>query len=248
MVENMLLSSSPIGGVFFAFHESNVAGKLIVCLLFVGSIFVWSIMVTKFHQLRYARLLSRRFLMAFRKEAHPVSLFLKREKYPESPLYKVYEHGSVAIGGELDPQGANPDELFMGGVSASLQKLTPIQLEAVRNATERTVADEALLLENNMGILATAVTASPLLGLLGTVWGVMEAFGAMAVAGSATLSAVAPGIAGALLTTVVGLLVALPSAIGYNLLMNRIRELHVMMDNFAQEFISETQRNFLRDT
>ena len=67
----------------------------------------------------------------------------------------------------------------------------------------------------------------------------------MAVTGSATLSAVAPGISGALLTTVIGLLVALPSAIGYNLLTNQIRRISVQMDNFAQEFISETQRHYV---
>jgi biopolymer transport protein ExbB/TolQ len=89
------------------------------------------------------------------------------------------------------------------------------------------------------------VSASPFLGLLGTVWGVMEAFGGMAASGSAMLSAVAPGISGALLTTVVGLLVALPSAIGYNLLTNKIRRISVQMDNFAQEFISETQNAYV---
>ena len=97
-----------------------------------------------------------------------------------------------------------------------------------------------------MGILATAVSASPLLGLLGTVWGVLDAFGAMAVAGAANLSAVAPGISAALLTTVVGLLVAIPSAIGYNVLTSKIRELAVQMDNFAQEFVAELQRRFVQ--
>jgi len=125
--------------------------------------------------------------------------------------------------------------------------LNPLQFEAVRNTTERNVADQGLLLENNMGILATAVSASPFLGLLGTVWGVMDAFGSMAMTGSAQLSAVAPGIAGALLTTVVGLLVALPSAIGYNMMTNRIRELQVQTDNFSQEFVASVQRTFFID-
>jgi len=88
------------------------------------------------------------------------------------------------------------------------------------------------------------VSTGPFLGLLGTVWGVMEAFGAMANSGSALLSAVAPGIAGALLTTVVGLLVALPSSIGYNMLTTRIRRLAVQMDNFSQEFAADVQKQF----
>ena len=98
-----------------------------------------------------------------------------------------------------------------------------------------------------MGTVANAVSTCPFLGLLGTVWGVMDAFGGMAVSGAATLSAVAPGISGALLTTIVGLLVAIPSAIGYNVLTNRIRKLHVQMDNFAQEFMSAVQRAYLSE-
>ena len=96
-----------------------------------------------------------------------------------------------------------------------------------------------------MGILATAVNASPFLGLLGTVWGVMEAFTGMAMVGTATLSAVAPGIAAALLTTVMGLLVALPSAIGYNLLAGQIAELQVQTSNFSKEFMDRVQTSFL---
>jgi biopolymer transport protein TolQ len=149
----------------------------------------------------------------------------------------------VALGAELEDRGINATELFMGGVGEK-RHISEIQMEAVRNVNERNVADQAVLLEGSMGLLATAVSASPFLGLLGTVWGVMDSFGGMAVSGSATLAAVAPGISGALLTTVVGLLVALPSAIGYNLLTNSIRRLTVQMDNFAQEFSADVQRTF----
>ena len=147
---------------------------------------------------------------------------------------------------EVDESGGG-SELFLGRTAPSTGALTRLQLEAVQNLTQRNVADQALLLENHMGLLATAVSASPFLGLLGTVWGVMEAFGSMAVKGSATLSAVAPGISAALLTTVVGLLVALPSAVGYNLLTNMIRSLTVQTDNFAQEFESSIRRAFYRE-
>ena len=102
----------------------------------------------------------------------------------------------------------------MGAVGSERRCLHEVQLSGIRNVAERTMADQALLLENSMGLLATAASTAPFLGLLGTVWGVMEAFGGMAVTGTAMLSAVAPGISGALLTTVIGLLVALPSAVG----------------------------------
>jgi len=234
----------PLANVFFSFRECNPAGKVIIVFLFVGSIFAWTIMVTKFIELARAGKASELFLGAFRNESHPAALFVRRRRFPDSPLYRVYENGCMALGSEMDVTGADPEELFAGGMGTPGRILSPAQLEAVRNVVERTVADEAILLEGNMGFLATAVSASPFLGLLGTVWGVMDAFGGMAQAGSATLAAVAPGISGALLTTVVGLLVALPSSIGYNLLTHRIRTLCVRMDNFAQEFNAAVVRTY----
>lgn len=245
MYFSFMLPVMPLANLLYSFRESNMAGKIIVLVLFVGSIFVWTVMVTKFSELSRAQAGSRRFLLAFRKEAQPLGLFLRRTRYAGSPLYTVYEKGCLSLGTEVEPLGTPPDELFVSGVGNEGLKLDRVQIEGVRNAVERTVADQALVLENRMSILATAVTASPFLGLLGTVWGVMEAFGGMATSGSAQLSAVAPGIAGALLTTVVGLLVALPSAIGYNILTAKVRCLFVETDNFAQEFIAEVQRHFL---
>ncbi len=244
MLDCLFMSGWTVANVSFAFRESTTAGQVIVMVLFGGSIFAWSIMVSKFIEVRRAKVESSRFLHAFRKDPHPVALFLRRQKFPGCPLYQIYEKGCLSLGAELESRGVDSSELFMGGVSAPVQRLAASQIDAVRNVNERNVADQAILLEGNMGFLATAVSASPFLGLLGTVWGVMDAFGGMAVTGSATLSAVAPGISGALLTTVVALLVALPSAIGYNMLTNRIRLLCVQMDNFAQEFSADIQRTF----
>jgi biopolymer transport protein TolQ len=133
---------------------------------------------------------------------------------------------------------------LMAMQDASHPKLRDKQAGIVRNVAERSVADQALMLENSMGLLATAVTTAPFLGLLGTVWGVMDSFEGMAITGSPMLNEVAPGISGALLTTVVGLLVALPSAIGYNMLSDQIRRICVEMDNFSQQLISEIELKY----
>ena len=243
-----LIPVMPLADLIQAFRTSNfMSGQLIVVILVIASIVAWSVMVTKYKELRLAQAASQRFQNAFRGESHPLSLFLKEQRYPQSPLFKVYEAGCTALGGELtEGRGQNAD-LFSTSRGLEGRKLNQLQIEVVRRATERSVADEELLMESRMGFLATAVSASPLLGLLGTVWGVLDAFGAMAVTGSANLSSVAPGISGALLTTVVGLLVALPSAIGYNMLTTTIRKIAVQMDNFAQEFVAELQRTFVRE-
>ncbi len=212
-----------LGNVMYTFTESTAPGKLIVLVLLASSIGAWYVMATKMIQLSCAKSGSNRFLKLFREKANP---FDEGVRIPESPLNAIYEAGCSSVASE-------------GG-----KNLTAHQVELVRAVVDRTMADEALELEDQMGLLATAVSACPFLGLLGTVWGVMDAFGGMAASGAATLSAVAPGIAGALLTTVVGLLVALPSAIGYNLLTSRIRHLAVQMDNFSQELVIAIQQHF----
>jgi len=236
----------PLADIAGAFWDSTLPGKLIVIILFIGSAVAWTIMWTKGVQLRFASQTTLEFLNAFRSERNPTALFTKREEYAGSPLNAIYKAGCQALGGELQAHGIDPDDLLMGNLTSEAHRhLTLNQLETLRAVVDRNVADEALQLEDQMGMLATAVSAAPFLGLLGTVWGVMDAFSGMAESGSVALSAVAPGISGALLTTIVGLFVALPSMVGYNLLSGRIRRISVQMDNFAQEFISEVHNTYV---
>lgn len=172
-----------LSGIGFAIRQSNLAGKVIVVLLFIGSILAWTVMLTKVREMRLARLMSFRFLNAYRKETHPANLFLKRSHFEGSPLYVVYDRTCLALGNALEACGAEPEDLFMGGVGSERRSLNEVQLAGVRNVAERTLADQALLLENKMGLLATSASTAPFLGLLGTVWGVMDAFGGMAVTG-----------------------------------------------------------------
>ncbi|MGA0333444.1 MAG: MotA/TolQ/ExbB proton channel family protein, partial [Kiritimatiellia bacterium] len=125
--------------------------------------------------------------------------------------------------------------------------LSPSQLQIIRESAERELSDQILLMEKDMPILATTTTIAPFLGLLGTVWGVMQAFDGMAVTGAPTLSTVAPGISAALLTTVVGLLVAIPTVVGYNLLSVHLRNHSVGMDNFVQELVGEFHHAYVRE-
>jgi biopolymer transport protein ExbB/TolQ len=119
---------------------------------------------------------------------------------------------------------------------------------AVRAAMERAVGETALELESQMILLATAVSGSPFLGLLGTVWGVMDAFTGVAEAGAPNLAAMAPGVSGALITTVTALCVAIPAMFGYNFLVTRIRGMVIEMDNFAAELASELEHRFVDHT
>lgn len=243
---NGLLCPIMLANVSLAFRQSAMNGKVITILLILISIGSWTVLLTKFTQLRLARLSNIRFLRAFHEQARPTNLFIKKQRMPEAPLNTIYEAGCRALINQLSLIGINPDEGMLDSLYLQDQRrLDPHQMDTIQAVVDCALADTALDLESHMGLLSTAVSVGPFLGLLGTVWGVMGTFSGMATAGSATLSAVAPGISGALLTTVVGLLVALPSSIGYSLLATRIRYLSVQMDNFAQEFTGRIQQEFM---
>lgn len=231
------------GGLVFAFEHATIAGKLVLLLLAIASIFSWSIMITKLRVIQFARKQNSRFLPAFRQDRQPLRLFEKNARFPGSPVFNVYRAGCQELAFHL-LGSAEIDETFRGRLEMA-DKISPAQMGAVNAAMERAVGETALELESQMILLATAVSGSPFLGLLGTVWGVMDAFAGVAMANSATLSAMAPGVSGALITTVVALCVAIPAMFGYNFLVTSIRAIIVEMDNFAAELASEFEHKYV---
>jgi biopolymer transport protein TolQ len=223
---------------FYAFTQSDFIGKTIVIILFIGSIYIWTIMIEKWSYLSKTMRSAKHFKETFRKIKYPLSIY-RQGKKEISPLGDVYIKACDELLSYYHLPKENADKY--GTQHFLPQKLTIGQIETIRSILERTVSDKILELEDKMGFLATAVSVSPFFGLLGTVWGVMMAFISMAVLGKANISGMAPGISGALLTTVVGLLVAIPSLIGYNFLSNYIKQLTVYMDNFVEEFMSKVK-------
>jgi biopolymer transport protein TolQ len=231
------------GGLLFAFEHSTIAGKLVLTLLCIVSVFSWSIMVTKLRVIQFARKQTARFLAAFRKDRQPLRLFESNARFPGAPLFNVYRAGCQEMTFHL-LGSAEVDETFRARLGVA-DKITPAQMGAVNAALDRAVGETALELESQMILLATAVSGSPFLGLLGTVWGVMDTFTDVAVAGAPSLTAMAPGVSGALITTVTALCVAIPAMFGYNYLVTNIRGMIVEMDNFAAELASEFEHKYV---
>src|SRR5205823_4614914 len=119
--------------------------------------------------------------------------------------------------------------------------------ESVKVSLERAASAQALALEKGMIILSTAVAGGPFIGLLGTVWGVMETFSGIAKAASASLTAMAPGVAGALIATVVGLFVAIPAMFAYNYMITTIRGITQELDGFASEFATALEHRYVNN-
>ncbi len=211
------------GGIFYAFSVATIAGKAVMFVLFILSIISWSVMFSKFKQVRLAEKSGADFLNTLRAEERFVEIFKQGKTWKDCPLFELYTAGCRGI------QGSS-------GVDDKLK------IKLLEGALERAVAEQVVRLESQVSILGTAVGTAPFLGLLGTVWGVMDAFIGLATAGSASIGALAPGIASALITTVIGLMVALPSMVGYNILVAYIRRLTMEMENFASEFVSIAQK------
>jgi biopolymer transport protein TolQ len=232
----MVFSPASAAAAIEAYKQSDSVGQGIVWLLFVGSIFTWTIMVEKWLTLRKAKSLSIKFVQDFRQEFYPLQCY-KLAKKNHSPVSAVFKNGANSL---IEFYDISEDECSKYGTDqCQVKKLSTAEIETVRSALERAVSDQILLIEDKIGLLATAVSVSPFFGLFGTVWGVMMAFCGLATQGRADISAIAPGVSGALLTTVVGLVVAIPSLIGYNILTNTIRQITVYMDNFVEEFMAK---------
>ena len=231
------------GGLLFAFENSTVAGKVVLAVLLVGSIFSWSVMITKLRVVQFAKKQSARFRGAFRKDRQPLRLFESNARFSGSPIFNVYQAGCQEMTFHL-LGSTEVDETFRARLDVA-DKITPAQMGAVTAAMERAVGETALELESQMILLASAVSGAPFLGLLGTVWGVMDTFTDVAVAGSPNIATMAPGVSGALITTVMSLCVAIPAMFGYNFLVTSIRGMIVEMDNFAAELASEFEHKYV---
>ncbi len=231
------------GGILFAFENSTLSGRLVLLSLFVASIFSWTVMWTKWRMIHRAQRRRDQFLDLFRTDRQPLRIYTDRLRFEGAPVFSIYKAGCRELTFQL--LGASEvDETFRARLE-SAQKISPAQMRVVTTAMERAVGETALRLESQMILLATAVSGAPFLGLLGTVWGVMDTFSDVAMAGSASLAAMAPGVSAALITTVTGLLVAIPAMFGYNFLVTTIRGMIVELDNFAAELASEFEHKFV---
>lgn len=223
--------------LLFVWEKSTWEAKVIIIILIIFSIFAWSVMAAKALQMRRAKRMNGFFDVEFRAQKHVFGIFDRRIQVDGCPNFAVYQAGCQELEGRLK---STVREGRKGAVSLK-------SMEHVKRALERTVAQQSLQLESGLILLAIAVSGAPFLGLLGTVWGVMSTFTGIAQSGQADLTAMAPGVSAALVTTVAGLLVAIPSMFGYNWLVHTLRVLTVEMDNFAQELVSRMEIEYLRE-
>lgn len=223
MFDTVFLADASIS---YAFNHSDFVGKFICAVLFVFSIATWVLMFAKGSSLRKALEENSRFIRMFREKRNPLSILPSMLPVP-GPIAAVYLAAREKI-----------EAFHLAAPGSPRRALNDAELALVDNALEQAVEEQMVGLNKYMIILATAVSASPFLGLFGTVWGITIAFTELAQQGKADIQTLAPGVSGALLTTVIALMVAIPSLIGMNILNSWIKDMNVKLDNFHEEFHS----------
>jgi biopolymer transport protein TolQ len=214
---------------------SSTATKIVLIVLAVFSLVSWFLIVLKWVQFRRVRQKGDQFFDALEHTDRLEDAYHAVMKLPTSPYGRLLREG-VNFFSELKPGSLQDHSGTAGGT------LRPTQLEVLRMVLAKEVAAERDLMARFIPWLATIGSVSPLLGLLGTVLGVMDAFIGIAAGGSGNISAVAPGVAEALVTTVMGLAVAIPAVIAYNLFVNRLGVFAGEMEGFAHEIVGTMAR------
>jgi len=209
--------------------------QFVLGILVVFSVASWYLIVLKWWQFRRMRLQADRFMGEIEKAQRLDDAYHVAMRLPSSPYNRLLREG-IHFFSEL-----KPGKLKEGPLQVDVA-LTMTQLEALRMVLAKEVAAERDAAARFIPWLATFGSVSPLLGLLGTVLGVMDAFIGIAVGGSGNIGAVAPGVAEALVTTVAGLAVAVPSVMAYNLFVNRLGLFAGELEGFAQEIIGTMAR------
>ena len=203
------------------FERCGTVDKIIVLGLAIFSLVAWTVMLGKHFELKRLRLLNNSFESYLRDQRTLLDLpesFRNKRTIPYADVFADAVESywrAAAIGKE---RGNNSPRA---------------RIEHAENAIQRAIARQTLRYESSMIFLASIVSGAPFIGLLGTVWGVMEAFSAVATQQTAGIQQLAPGVSGAMLATIAGLVVAIPSVFGYNLLLGNTRAMVTEIENYA---------------
>lgn len=256
MFDNPLLANA----LGFAMDKATTEGKICIVFLILVSFVSWTVIINKARQLYKASKMSRRFFRDYRSTRDPMEIFNAGDDYTGAPAYEIYYTGAEELAYHLKNNPVqvervvrtsnNVPEAARGAVTdhfarSVTTKISNASFESVKVAIERAVSAQQISLEKGMIILTTAVAGGPFIGLLGTVWGVMETFSGIAIKQAASLTAMAPGVAGALIATVAGLFVAIPAMFAYNYMVTTIRAMTQEMDNYATEFATAVEHAYV---
>ena len=242
------------GALQFAIEKATPEGKATIAVLLLLSMFSWTIIITKVRQLIIARGAAKKFFEAYSATRDPLDIQKRGEEFEGAPAYQVYHRAAEEVAYHLKNNPVHVTEVVSVSTGEGNTdhlarekrvKISAASFAAVKVVMEEASSAEAMSLEKGMIVLSTAVAGGPFIGLLGTVWGVMSTFAGIAVAQQASLTAMAPGVAAALVATVTGLLVAIPAMFGYNFMVTTIRHITMELDGFASRYANQIEHAYV---
>lgn len=225
------VSGLPLFYLAVVFKNITMDGWIIIGILMLMSTMSWMVFLSKALFLWLTQKDNMEFMSSFLEMKELLALDTGNDEFRNSSLYRVYQSGCQ----ELRKWLGNPKP------SSESRALSTRALNSFKASLDKGYIEETQRFNSWLIFLTMAITGGPFLGLLGTVWGVMNTFAAMAEAGEANIMAIAPGVASALSTTVFGLIVAIPALFSYNYLASRVKSLTADMTVFLDQFILKAE-------
>ena len=234
--------------VFDLVLRAGPMGKLVLLILLGFSVASWAIIIHKWRLMRRVRRETSLFREIFAESDNLAVVYAATKQYQASPLARMFAAGYAELrthpAAKMAARGRNGLSEELHG--ESLPESMVFDAGRFQRMLSLMASEETLRLERLLPFLATTGSATPFIGLFGTVWGVMNAFHGIGLRGSATLATVAPGISEALIATAAGLAAAIPAVIAYNHFVSQIRVLAMEMENFASEFATYAERDLIK--
>ncbi len=234
----MLLANSLIQGFF----SSNFMGQALVIIQVIGSVVMVATIIGKWKELGFVSIATRRFLRDFAAGQDVLDYYVRRRPTAKTGIEGIYRAACERLLKLLSPDARSLLAGRQDGQAGAA--LTAREIELVQGTCDHALDEETIRIERGMGVIATIVALEPMLGLLGTVWGVLDAFAEMGSAGSANLATIAPSISSALVTTVVGLIVAIPGICFHAGLNSSVRSITADIEGFSDELMGRIACEF----
>ena len=227
--------------LFTGFLQSSMMGKGIVLVQLLASVVMVAIAIGKWRELAHVGTLTRRVSRDVMMGRDVLEYYLARHPSAHTAIENIYQGTCERLFKLLSPTSRST---LAHGEGAQSAALTRNEVELVKSHCEHILDEEELRVEHGMGMISTTVALAPMLGLLGTVWGVLDAFADMGAAGTATIATMAPAISSALVTTVVGLLIAIPGVALHSNLSSKLRDLMSDLEGFADDLMGRIALEF----
>ena len=223
--------------LFQCVQQSGIFGKFILLVLLIFSIISWGIMLERwryFRKLQKSNILFIEKIWTKRRLTHDFAQMVAHEISPFAKMYRSTVR-ELLPANTVDSEPASPGTT---GIKAR------ISMPSMERTLENVISEEINTMEKHLSYLGTTASATPFIGLLGTVWGILTTFYQMGLSGSASFTTIAPGLAESLIATAAGLAAAIPAVIAYNHYTNRVRMETSRMYHYASELLNVIEENF----